>query len=64
MFQGRRLRCPKAFAGKPVALRTTATDGVFNLCYRQHVLAQVDLRQNVVQPVRDVPEHLSTMSPV
>ena len=63
-FKGRRLRCPKAFVGKPVALRATAADGVFDLCYRRHVLAQVDLRQNIVQPVHHVPEHPHTISPV
>ena len=63
-FMRRQLRCPKAFVGKTLALRTTEADGVFDLCYRHHVLAQIDLRQNVVQPVRDVSEHLPTMSPV
>jgi transposase InsO family protein len=46
-FKGRKLPCPKAFAGKPVALRATQTDGVFDLCYRRHRLAQVDLRQAI-----------------
>jgi transposase InsO family protein len=64
LFKGRRLRCSKAFAGRPVALRATDTDGVFDLCYRRHVLAQVDLRQNVVKPVPNVPEHPSTLCPV
>jgi len=48
-FRGRKLRCPKAFAGKAVALRATETDGVFDLCYRRHRLSQVDLRQAMVQ---------------
>jgi transposase InsO family protein len=63
-FKGRTLACSKAFAGRRVALRATTEDGVFDLCYRSHVLAQVDLRQNIVQTVLDVPEHLSSMSPV
>jgi hypothetical protein len=63
-FLRRRLHCPKAFAGRTVALRTTDTDGVFDICYRHHVLTQVDLRQNVVQPVRDVSERLFGTSPV
>jgi hypothetical protein len=33
----------------------TQTDGVFDLCYRSHRLAQIDLRQTVANP--------STMSP-
>jgi transposase InsO family protein len=63
-FKRHKLRCPKAFVGKHLALRATAADGVLDLCYRHHVLAQVDLRQNIVQPVRHVPEHLSALSPV
>jgi transposase InsO family protein len=64
LFKGRRIRCSKAFAGRKVALRTTDTDGLFDLCYRRHVLAQVDLRQNLVKPVPNVPEHPSTLCPV
>jgi hypothetical protein len=52
------------FAGRRVALRATDTDGLFDLCYRSHVLAQVDLRQNMAQPVHHVPEQVSTLSPV
>lgn len=63
-FNGRSIRCSKAFAGRALALRTTDTDGIFDLCYRRHVLTQVDLRQNIVQPVNHVPEHPSTLSPV
>jgi transposase InsO family protein len=46
-FKKRSFRCSKAFANKPVALRATQIDGVFELRYRNHVLAQIDLRQNV-----------------
>lgn len=60
----RRPRCPKAVIGRRVALRATATDGVFDLCYRRHVLSTLDLRQNVVKSVRNVPEHPSTCSQV
>ena len=63
-FKGRRLRCPKPFVGRRVALRATDTDGLFDLCYRSHVLAQVDLRQNITQTVLDVPERMSSISPV
>lgn len=62
-WRGRRLACSKALAGRPVALRPTATDGVLELCYRTFVLAQVDLRQPS-QPVHHVPEQVSTLSPV
>ena len=63
-FKGRDIRCSKAFVGKTLALRATDTDGLFDLCYRSHVLAQVDLRQNITQTVLDLPEHLSSISPV
>ena len=43
---------------------TPHTDGVFDLCYRSHILAQVDLRQNITQTVLDVPEQASSNSPV
>jgi transposase InsO family protein len=63
-FKGRRLKCPRPFIGRRVALRATDTDGLFDLCYRSHVLAQVDLRQNITQTVLDVPERVSSISSV
>jgi transposase InsO family protein len=63
-FKGRRLKCPKPFVGRRLALRATDADGLFDLCYRSHVLAQVDLRQNITQTVLDVPERMSSISPV
>jgi transposase InsO family protein len=63
-FKGRVLRTSKAFAGKQLALRATHQDGLFDLCYRRHVLAQVDLRQDSVKTVHHVPEQVSTLSPV
>jgi hypothetical protein len=63
-FKGRQYRFSKAFAGRRVALRPTSTDGVFDLCYRRHILAQVDLRQDVAKSVHHVPERVFTLSPV
>jgi transposase InsO family protein len=63
-FKGRQINCSKAFVGRRLALRATDQDGLFDLCYRRHVLAQVDLRQDSAKTVLDVPEHLSTLSPV
>lgn len=63
-FKGRRIKAPKALAGKRGALRATTTDGLFDLCYRSHALAQVDLRQSMVTPVHHLPKHPSTLSPV
>jgi len=64
LFRNRKLFCSKAFAGKPVALRPTSADGVFDICYRRYVLAQVDLRQHVVRSVHHVPEQVSPLTPV
>jgi transposase InsO family protein len=55
-YKGRTVNCPKAFAGRYLAMRATDTDGVFDLCYRRHVLSQVDLRENIVKFVHHVPE--------
>jgi transposase InsO family protein len=63
-FKGRQINCSKAFVGRQLALRATDADGVFDLCYRRHVLAQVDLRENIAKSVRHVPEQVSTLSPV
>jgi transposase InsO family protein len=63
-FKGREISCPRAFAGRRLALRATPTDGLFDLCYRSHVLAQVDLRQNITHTVLNVPERASSISPV
>jgi len=62
--RGRIINCSKAFTGRWLALRPTSTDGLFDLCYRSHVLAQVDLRQDHPTTVSDVPEHLSALTPV
>jgi len=63
-FKNRQINCSKAFAGRRIALRATDQDGLFDLCYRRHVLAQIDLRQNIVKPVLDVSEQVSSLSPV
>jgi transposase InsO family protein len=63
-IKGQILRWSKAFAGKPIALRATNQDGLFDLCYRTHRLAQINLRQNTIQPVHHVSEQMFSMSPV
>jgi transposase InsO family protein len=63
-FRSRKFWFSKAFAGRQIALRPTSTDGLFDLCYRRHVLTQVDLRQNVDEGVHHLSEHLFTLYPV
>lgn len=63
-FRGKAFKISRAFAGKALALRPTHTDGVFDICYRRHLLGQVDLTQNTFKSVHHVPEQVSTLSPV
>ncbi len=44
-FRNRRGYCGKAFAGRPVALSPTQADGLFDIRYRSHLIAQLNLRQ-------------------
>ena len=43
-FAGRRLRVPKAFQGKTLALRPTDQDGLYDLVFRTAHIAKLDLR--------------------
>ncbi len=43
-LNGRRLRVPKAFAGKQVAFRPTERDGVFDVAFRHQTIATIDIR--------------------
>ena len=63
-FKGRQINCSKAFVGRQLVLRPLEHDGLFDLCYRSHLLGHVDLRQNTDQPVLNVSEQVSSMSPV
>jgi hypothetical protein len=65
-FKGRDINFSKAFAGYPVALRPTDADGVGDVFFCRHGVAQVDLRNAVpqTQTARYVPEHPLAMSPV
>jgi len=63
-FERRKFQCSKAFVGKRVALLPTDQDGLFDVCYRRHVIRRIDLRHDVVKTVHDVSEHTSTLSPV
>lgn len=44
-FRGRELRVPKAFRGMPVALRTTGTDGLYDVYFCRKRVSAVDLRK-------------------
>ena len=43
-FRNRLWRVPKAFSGKTLAVRPTATDGLYNIFFRTHRIADIDLR--------------------
>ena len=42
-LNGRRIRLPKAFTGKQVAVRPTERDGVFEVAFRHQTIATVDI---------------------
>lgn len=64
-FKGRDIHLPKAFAGHPVAIRPTTTDGLWNVTFIAERIAQIDLRYpSNPKPVTHVPEHLLPLSPV
>ena len=45
-FFGRIFKVPKAFKGMPVAIRPTTDDGVWNVFFATHQIAQLDLRHD------------------
>jgi transposase InsO family protein len=65
-FKGQRYRVPKAFSGKIIAVRCTPKDGVYDIIFRTNRITTIDLTRPVghLQPVTDVSEHPSRMSPV
>jgi len=65
-FKSRRIKVPKAFAGRAVALRPTPRSDIFEVFFRATNLGAIDLSLQTDHPQRvtDVSEHLSRMSPV
>jgi len=65
-FENQTFRLPKAFRGKTIALRPTRTDGHYDVIFRHVRVRSLDLGSQPAQPqpVTDVSEHLSPMSPV
>ena len=60
-FKGQAWRVPDAFRGERLAIRPTATDGRYAICFGARPIASIDLTQPA--PVSDLSEHPSTMSP-
>lgn len=58
-FKSRHWRVPGAFRGERVAIRPTARDGIFAVCFGAHKVAEIDLNK----PVSYVSEQVSTISP-
>lgn len=44
-YRGKQYRVPKAFCGKPVAVRPTGTDGLYDVYFRNQNIAQLNVRQ-------------------
>lgn len=65
-FQGCHIKLSQAFAGLDVAFRQTATEGTWTVHFMRFRIATVDIQGQRCQTktVRDVSEHLSTISPV
>jgi transposase InsO family protein len=65
-FKNRTFKAPKAFAGRLIALRPAQADGEYDVIFRTTRIAAIDLARPMdhPQPVTDVSEHPSTMSPV
>lgn len=63
-FKGRKFRISMAFRGYPVAFRPTATDGVWDVWFMTHRIAQIDLTgpepvvERIVESVNHVPEQV------
>ena len=60
-FKGRFWRVPKAFRGERVAIRPQDRDGRYGIFLGAHRIATIDLTST--QPVGDVSEQVSAMSP-
>lgn len=65
-FKGRSIKLSQAFAGLDVAFRQTPIDGWWTVHFMRFQIAQIDISQenSHSKTVRDVSEHLSTISPV
>ena len=60
-FRQRLWKVLRALRGEVVALRPTATDGTWRICFGSHQLGTIDLTRP--PHVSDVPEQVPTMSP-
>ena len=65
-FKGQNRKISQAFAGYHIALRPTAKDGQWNLCFASHRIGILDItaENRKDQTVRHVSEQVSDMSPV
>lgn len=57
-FRGTPFRLPKAFAGYPVGLVPTDTDGQWQVIFASRRIASIDLRERKAKTVTHVSEHL------
>lgn len=65
-LRGRMVGLSQAFAGLDIALRPTGHNGVLSLHFMRFRLGEIDITKPnaLVQPVRDLSEHPSSISPV
>jgi transposase InsO family protein len=50
-FHGQPWKAGRAFAGEPVGLRPTTTDGVWEVLFQTQIFKELDLRHKQIQPV-------------
>lgn len=60
-FKGRMWKVPQAFAGERLAIRPSNRDGSYGIYFASWQVATIDLTNG--QPVSDVSEQVSAMSP-
>ncbi len=61
-FKGRMWKVPQAFCGEQLAVRPLDRDGRYGIFFASWQVASIDLTRG--QPVSDVSEQVSAMSPV
>ena len=44
-YQGKQCSVPKAFYGERVAVRPTGTDGLYDICFRNQKIAQLNVKE-------------------
>jgi transposase InsO family protein len=64
-YRGSNYSIPKAFDGYPIGLRITDTEDLVDVLFGHQVVLELNLRSGIAtKPAKDVPAHLSGLTPV